>query len=165
MSDPWTDQTGKRTTTVKVLCILLFVFGGWALIGNFSEWISPPSPEEMEQQLDQSAELMEGWMSPLPEAEEAMEKSRELATLVTSNAAPIAMLKFFATLGALIGGVLLWRMRRVGFHVYLISAIVWAFAPMFIIGANLISWSFAIMYGLVVLVFALLFNAQRKFMV
>jgi len=165
MSDPWTDQTGKRTTTVTVLCILIFVFGGWALISDISEWMNPPAPEEVEEQLDQSAEMMAGFLSNMPDAEEAMETSREFALLMAEHAAPIAMLKAFATLGALIGAWLLWRMRSIGFHVYLISAIVWAFSPMFILGSNLLTWSLAIMYGIVVLVFALLFNANRKYMV
>ena len=165
MSDPWTERTGKRTTTVTVLCILIFVFGGIALISNLAEWMNPPSVEDAEEQLDRSMKMMEGFLSSMPDSEEAIETSRHMTLAMTEHAGTIAMLKFFTTLGALFGAVLLWRMRSVGFHVYLISAILWAFAPMFIIGSNFMTWSMAVMYGIVVLIFALLFNAQRKYMV
>jgi hypothetical protein len=56
-------------------------------------------------------------------------------------------------------------MRRKGFHIYLVSAIVWAFAPMFLAGANTVTWIYAILYGLVVLVFTLILAAERKHMV
>lgn len=155
---------GTRTSTVTACCILLFVFGGLALFSNAKEWLSPPSVEETQEAMDRTFEMLQGVMESDPNAEETMERVQGLNLLATEKAGPIAMLKTLATLGALIGGVLLWRMRKLGFHVYLLSAILWAFAPMFMMGANVYSWTVAVMYGIVVLIFALLFNSQRKHM-
>jgi hypothetical protein len=155
---------GKRTTTVTVCCVLLFLFGAFALFGNLSDWLAPPPMEEVEARMAETMEAMQGFMPGTPEGEEAMAMVEDLTLLMAEKTSAIGLLKTFATMGAFVGGVLLWRMRRVGFHVYLLSAIVWAFAPMFVMGANMVSWTIAVMYGIVVLVFALLFASQRKYM-
>jgi hypothetical protein len=163
--DPFGPPPGTRTTAVTILCLLIFIFGGLAVILNFSDWRSPLTPDEAQAQVDKSMEMAEKWVQDDDQAQEFMAGVREASLRVLEKNSSIGLLKLFASIGAFVGALYLWRMRRMGFHIYLASAIVWAFAPMFLAGANLVTWIYAIMYGIVVLIFALILAAERKHMV
>ena len=162
---PLGSASGTRTTAVPVLCVMLFIFGGFALLSNASDALSHVTPEDAEAQVDKSMEMAMKFVQNDENAGELMAEVREASLRVLEKNATIGFLKLIATMGAMVGAAYLWRMRRMGFHIYLASAIVWAFAPMFVVGANMVTWIYAIMYGIVVFIFALILAIERKHMI
>jgi hypothetical protein len=162
MTDPWAETTGKRSGVISVFCILIFIFGGYAAWSNFGDWISPPDEDQVGEQMHQMEQTMKRFSSGEEEAKEMEAEMRDAFEVLLLNSDRIGMWKFVASIGAIIGAILLWRLRRVGLHVYLISGLVWAIAPILVVGGNVLTYAMAFLYGLVVLIFSVVFFSQRK---
>jgi hypothetical protein len=160
---PWPPVQEGRPTFLTVLCVLIFIFCGWSALSNFMEAASPPDPELVEQQIEESMERF-GSFGGGADTEEVMDMVREVTMQMVEKARPIAILKGLAALLAIAGAWLMWNLRRQGFHLYVVAGIIWAFAPMFFIGGNMVTWISAVIYGFVVLVFSIMFALNLKYM-
>jgi hypothetical protein len=152
-----------RPGFLSALCIIIFIFAGWSLIGNLIEAAAPPDPAEVDVQLEETMDKVEALGTDI--SEEMLESIRVITLMMVENARPIALLKALAAVLALAGAYMMWKLKKQGFHLYVIGGILWAFAPMIFIGANMITWIYAVMYGFIVLIFSIMFAVNRKYMI
>lgn len=153
----------KRPGFLSALCIIVFIFAGWSLISNLMDAMSPPDPEEIEMGMTEAMDQIESLNSDL--SEDMMEGIMHVMIRLVEETRPIALLKAFSAILALAGAFMIWKLKRQGFHLYVIGGLIWAFAPMIFVGANVVTWISAVVYGFVVLVFTIMFYLNRKYMV
>ncbi len=156
-------QPSGRPAFLTVLCVLIFVFCGWAAISNFMEAASPPYAVMVQEQMEQAMGQF-GSFGGDADSEAMLASITETMMRMVEQARPIAILKGLAALLALLGAWFMWNMRKLGFHLYVVAGILWSFAPMFFLGANMVTWVIALMYGFACLVFTIMFASNLKVM-
>lgn len=161
--DPFAPPKEGPSTLLKVLCIIVFITAGLALVSNVSEALSPPTAEQTEEAWEKSVSMWGGGMDEADEqTQEVFERSRQAMVDMGAHATPIGWTKALGCALALLGAWSMWRLRRVGFHLYIVGGVLWSCAPIFVVGANLVTWSFVLAYGFVCLVFTILFATCLK---
>lgn len=128
--------TGKRPPTLTLLCILSFIGGGGtALSSLFVVMAYDIIPMALEQM-------------PVPEAESMLE-------LVQSAGKNFFVVTGLLNLLSLTGAILMWKLRKTGFHLYTIAQLLLLAAPLLMIAGYqipfttfLLSGTFILGYGL-----------------
>lgn len=157
MTDP--NTTGKRPTLLTVLCILSFVWTGFSIIGGGVGYvglkmISSGTLEEMVAQTgDQNA---------LKQLEDAQAKLAETG-LTAAQLENLTLIGVALSVVALIGVVMMWRLKRKGFLVYAIAQVASIISPLLLGGKLDMSASGIFFMGLTVL-FVILYGTQTKHM-
>ncbi len=112
-----------RPRRLTILCILTFVFSG---LGVISSILTPLLSNEMIYFLKESPNYDDALFS----------ESIRVIQSGWSYYLPTAILAF----GSLIGAVLMWKLKKAGFHLYAISNLTLLFIPTIVLGIPL-SWS------------------------
>ncbi|MCF8227476.1 MAG: hypothetical protein K9G58_04250 [Bacteroidales bacterium] len=105
---PENQQPRKRPELLTILCILTFIGSG---LGTFSNLVLSLSYEMM-QQMASSGELS----FPGMDVYFAVPRSYYVGS-------------FFFMLGSLLGAIQMWKLRRIGFHIYTVSQILLLVLP------------------------------------
>jgi hypothetical protein len=158
--DPFAPPAQGPSSTLKALCYILIITCGIATLLNLKEALAPPDPEAMAEEFDRSLERFGEGMD--ERTGELMGTLRDASLHMAERASPIAWLKVLAGALAVAGAALMLKLRRAGFHLYLVGGLLWAFAPMLITGGNLLTWVMAAFYGFVVLVFTIVLATRLK---
>lgn len=112
----------KRPATLSVLCILTFIFSG---LGCLSSIFTPLYADTIIEFMKTSPEF----------DEEAMAD-----TLKLLNAGwGYYILTLVLTVGSLVGAILMWKLKKNGFHFYAFSNLALLFVPTLVLGMS-ISW-------------------------
>ncbi len=112
----------KRPKTLTVLCILTFIFTG---LGALSSILTPFY-----------ADTMVEFMKSGPNFdEEAMAENLKVLTAGWGY----YMLTLALTIGSLIGAIMMWKLKKNGFHFYAVSNLALLFVPTLVLGMT-ISW-------------------------
>jgi hypothetical protein len=124
-------ENNNKTTTVErpgfltFLCILTFISSGMGSISAFFMGIS-------QDQLKQSfSEIMATLVKINPNVDEAMKA--ELMNMFQAGWAYFLPTLLFSA-GSLAGAVLMWNMKKIGFHVYALSNLGLIFVPVLALG-------------------------------
>ncbi|HOP12599.1 hypothetical protein [Lentimicrobium sp.] len=134
--------TGKRPSTLTMLCILSFIgSGGTALSSLFVIMAYDIIPMALEQM-------------PVPEAESML----ELVQAAGKN--------FFAVTGllnllSLTGAILMWKLRKTGFHLYTIAQLLLLAAPLLMIAGYQIPFTTFLLTGTFILGYGLNIRFMR----
>lgn len=109
LPDPVSPGEGKRPPTLTLLCVLTFIGSGFSALSQFMLWVMFPALQDLF-----AGGAFDSYFSMVPYARESMEQ------LLSSWRHYYALL--FLLYGAsLAGAVLMWKLRRNGFHVYTIA--------------------------------------------
>ena len=123
------DVKVKRPKLLSFLCILTFIFTG---LGCLSSIVTPLT-----------ADIVKQYMMSAPNYDEAtMGESLK----IIGAGWGYYILTFLLTLGSMIGAILMWRLRKTGFHVYAFSNLAILFVPTLVLDIT-ISW-YAIFFTL-----------------
>jgi hypothetical protein len=111
-----------RPSFLKVLCILSFISIGLAAISSMGSLVAGPTDAEvLEQQkvemLEMSAELRDSGMSYLADVAGQMQRMSES---LNDHFYPMATLSLAVIILGFIGVLLMWKGKRLGFHLYII---------------------------------------------
>jgi hypothetical protein len=112
----------KRPTLLSVLCILTFVFSG---IGGLWDLITLLFSDKI-------IELLKS----TPNYDDATMGS---AIILLQAGWLYYLISFVLTACAIFGAILMWRLKKLGFHFYALSNLVLLFVPLLILGIT-ISW-------------------------
>lgn len=113
----------KRPTFLSVLCILTFISSG---LGSISALLTPLFSDIMIEFLKKTPDFDETAMS-------------ETITVLQAGWG-FYLVSFVLALCSLIGAILMWKLKKIGFHFYALSNIALLFAPMLMFGMA-ISWA------------------------
>jgi hypothetical protein len=114
--------TPKRPTFLTVLCILTFISAG---MGSMSALFTPPF-----------SDIMVEFVKMNPAFDETMKP--ELIILLQAGWSYYLMI-FVLSICSLTGAILMWNLKKLGFHFYALSNLGLLFVPMFMLGTA-ISW-------------------------
>ena len=118
----------KKPQFLKVLCILTFIGTGVGLLEGLYNLIKAPTALEDFQRDQELTGNMEGMSSGF------MENIMEAARLSAENALPLAITAIGVNLFCLFGALMMWKLRKVGFYVYVCGQLLGIIVPIILIG-------------------------------
>ena len=134
--------TGNRPPTLTLLCILSFIGGGGtALSSLFVVMAYDIIPMALEQM-------------PVPEAESMLE-------LVQSAGKNFFVVTGLLNLLSLTGAILMWKLRKTGFHLYTIAQLLLLAAPLLMIAGYQIPFTTFLLTGTFILGYGLNLRFMR----
>ncbi len=162
MENPFQEQQNKRQcpTFLMVLCILTFIGSGWGVISHlYSVFVAGV--------LNDGNVQMEYYQSMMNEMEgeslssfwsDFLTSSMEVAQIALVHAREIAIMQLVLSIISLLGAVLMFRLRRIGFYFYVAAQILMLFVlPYFggfssvvvirLMGSAFVSLVFIVMYA------------------
>jgi len=130
------NETPKRPTSLKVLCILTFISAGLSSISALATPLFSDVAIE--------------YLKSLPNLGEA--ELNETITVLQAGWGYYLII-FVLLLGSLTGAILMWKLKKVGFHVYSLSNIALLFPPLLMFGIA-ISWAGILLTASFILLYA-----------
>ncbi len=116
------NEAPKRPVSLSVLCILSFISAG---MGSISALVTPIFSDVMIELLKSTPNYDETAMNE--------------AIIILKAGWGFYLVTFILALGSLTGAVLMWKLKKIGFHFYALSNLGLLMAPMLMFGMA-ISW-------------------------
>lgn len=165
----------SRPTLLNVLCILTFIGSSWAILTNLwaygtADRIARMVSDVRHNNIPNAASREDSVIYKVGEKKRSAFSEKMMGSLTSlSTAKAIRENAFGAILSAIFtlsGALLMWRLRRIGFYLYMAGVLIGIIAPFYFFGNNLIAIgisSFANFFGLVfIALYALNFRALKK---
>lgn len=160
-----TSEAPKRPTFLTVLCILTFVWSGYtvltSLLGIFTsnsfdqeEWqeISVQVSGAMDQADSQTQDVMEMAMDAVASTIEAG----------IENAVMLGVVGFLAAALSFFGAFQMFKLKKMGYYLYILSKVVGVFIPLMLLGVNLITGFMYGIGGFIAIVGIILYGVNKK---
>lgn len=116
------NEVQVRPQFLTVLCILTFISAGFGSIGS----ITTPLFSDM----------LVAFLQSNPNVDE---EAMEMAMKTIEAGWGYYIFLFVLSLGSLTGAILMWKLKKIGFHVYSLSNLAQLFVPTLVLGVS-ISW-------------------------
>lgn len=81
-----------------------------------------------------------------------------------ANAVPLGTTAIAAAVVSVLGVVLMWRLKRIGFWIYVVAALVSVVVPMVLLGGGVLAMFSVGVSGLIAIAFIVLYATHRKYM-
>ena len=154
----------RRPDFLTVLCILTFIGSGFGLLNAFTNYINADVLTEFAQEaIGKSKEKV---------SEDLSGGEKRIAEKIISEASSMLdpkklkqnyLLTFAGNLFTLFGAILMFRMRKTGFWLYVAGTVALVTAPVIIFGPdNLLGLGLSFMLGLVGVLFIVLYSLNLK---
>jgi hypothetical protein len=148
--EPSREETRTRPVFLTVLCILSWVGSGFAIVGSVISYYATRAAKSMLDAFQQ-----------MPSGDKQLDEQMLMVTDMVRYAELILAVGVGAALLEVFAVIMMWRLKRVGYYLYILSIIIAAIAPLFFIGTGslvagglvsyfsyFISAVFIVMYGL-----------------
>lgn len=163
-------QKPLRPTFLTVLCILTFIGSGLSVISNINNYLTADvSDAFVQEKLDSTRKEVSEQLK-----ESDSQAGAELADKMLSGVSEVmnpknvkksALYGLLASALTLIGAVLMFRLNKTGFWVYVAGTIVSIAAPIMIFGtSNLFSLGVTAFLGFFGVIFVILYSLNLKYM-
>ncbi len=131
------EQTTKRPTFLTVLCILTFIGSGFSAISNLS-WVAF---------YDSFLEIV---------AQNPSELFQEVYDTILNTSRWLFAVDFLLYLSSIVGAIFMFKLKKIGFHIYTISNVLLVLTPVFFtenqgvnfFGLMFVTAPFILLYGL-----------------
>jgi hypothetical protein len=155
----------KRPTFLTVLCIITFIWSGYTVLTSLAGIFTSNSFDQEEWQ-EISIQVSESMDQADSQAQEMMEMAMDaVASTIAAgieNAMLLGIIGFLAAGLSFFGAFQMFKLKKMGYYIYILSKVVGVFIPVIILGLNLIT---GIMYGvglLIALVGIILYGINSK---
>jgi hypothetical protein len=129
-----TIQISKRPTFLTVLCILTFIGSSYGIFSGVTSYATADTVGVIKDKLNDS---MDEISSDEPGAEMAQDIMDSVMNGMTAdNIRKNAIASFIGNILTLLGGILMFGLKKMGFYSYLIGTIVLIAGPVAIFGGN-----------------------------
>lgn len=150
---------------LTVLCIVSTIMGVWNIAGGISNAFTGNA----ERELSQARIQLENSVSELNKAGAKsvagiMESALVMAERTAQQAKPLGYSTMAIAVVGLVGVWFMWRLRRIGFWVYVSACVVGLVVPVVLIGGGIVSMMAVGFSSLFVVVFIVLYATQLKYM-
>jgi hypothetical protein len=166
------EEPTVRPTLLTVLCILTFIGSGWSIVSNIwyysaAEKTMVTFSKNMPAHNNSSANndtvaIHAGNKRRSIFGERMMSSLSKVMTV--DNIRKMAIGGILSSLLTLIGGLLMWWLRRKGFYIYIIGVVIGLIVPFYLYRGNLIAVGFSEFAGFFGLVFIALYALNLKVM-
>ena len=155
--------SSERPTFLTIVCIISFVGLGWAIINNLftlafsstGSWLYTLIQNGFEEALNEAS------MSD-PGAVVFLENIFEGVLSVISHLPLFAAVGLICSVIALVGVIMMWGLKKIGFYLYTGAKIIMVILPMAVIGFNFISMMMAMGTFIGAALFILLYGLNFK---
>jgi len=154
----------KRPDFLTVICILTFIGSGFGIINNVTNYLNADVLTEMgKQAIDQTREKVDS---------ESSGEGKKLADQMMSGASAMMdkkklkqnyLLTVLSNIMTLAGALLMFRLRKSGYWLYVAGIVVLVATPVVIFGTgNLLSMSITMLFAAIGILFIILYSLQLK---
>ncbi len=166
MDSPTQVQAPKRRSDfLTVLCVLTFLGSGMGILNSLTNYVNADVLSEIAHEaIDLTKEKVDEKV--------ASGEGKKLAEKVISGASAMLdpeklkqnyLLGFISNLVTLGGAILMFRLRKIGFWLYVAGTVVLVATPLIIFGAsNLLSLGLTLGFGIVGILFIVLYSLNLK---
>lgn len=166
MENPFEEKTTQRPTLLIVLCILTFVGSGWSILSGlfslFTAGLMDSGGVYMNQYSSMVGEMENQGMSSFLTG--FMESSMDVLQVKALHAKEIASLQLVLGLISLIGAILMFQLRRVGFFLYAAAQVVELFILPYFAGFALVVLAGMFFSSIFTILFIVLYALNLKYM-
>jgi hypothetical protein len=160
-------QKPDRPTFLTVLCILTFVVSGYffvqSLIGIFvNNSMDTTAFNEVIAELYESMEEMEGQEQAF--MQKIIDGMQVTVNAVIENAVSLGIFEMLTSVLGILGAVLMFRLNKKGYYIYILAKIVGVIAPLAIIGVNVLTLSLYGFIAVIGILFIVLYGVNVKYM-
>jgi hypothetical protein len=159
-------QESKRPTFLLVICIISFLLNGFSFVNNLAVYNDPYKESavlltEMQQQQTsiQNAKADDATKQQLTQM-----LNNFTNTITTPMVKKLSLFSVIAALLCLLGTSMMWRMKKLGFHFFIIGTLVGILVPFILFGGNGLSLLVAILMSLLWIILLGLFASNIKYM-
>ena len=154
----------KRPDFLTVICILTFIGSGFGIINNVTNYLNADVLTEIgKQAIDQNREKVDS---------ESSGEGKKLADQMMSGASAMMdkkklkqnyLLTVLSNIMTLAGALLMFRLRKSGYWLYVAGIVVLVATPLVIFGTgNLLSMSITMLFAVIGILFIILYSLQLK---
>lgn len=157
----------KRPTILTILCTLSLFAGTWGLMSSFSNYENANEVSSLTAQaIDQTRDRFLSSMQSGPQKDAILKTIKEFSILTdTVRIKQNALFGILSNLLTLIGVSFMYRLRRMGYGIYLLGIGVYVFSPLFVYGpSNMAGMSFFVLSLFVGLLFSYFYWRMMKYM-
>lgn len=161
------ERPALRPTFITVLCILTFIGSGWGLIGGAIQYFTA----EKQAQRMSITKVKASEDIKKSGKEDAGSKMAEKIVNSMTNAFTAENLKkaglaaIVAAVLCLAGALLMWKLKRTGFYLYIIGTLAGIISPFLIYGSdNIMSILSSVVVGFIGIIFVILYGVNLKYM-
>ena len=157
MENPFEEQQNKlqRPTFLLVLCILTFIGSGWGTLSNlFSVFTAGLTNSSM--QMEHYSSMLNG-MDILSSTMASLQ-----ATFV--HAKEIAVINLVLSVISLLGAILMFQLRRIGFYFYTAAQILMLFVLPYFAGFNFMVLAGMLFSAIFAVIFIVMYALNLKYM-
>lgn len=160
--------TGIRPTFITVLCILTFIGSGWGIFDSITDYLAADTAESAVGLVE---DAMDEAMTDL-EDEDMTESQMDFVesllggiteNLTAENIRRIAIGTLISCIITLIGGLMMWNLRKKGYYVYILGILIYVIVPAFVL-SGILGAAYAGFTGFIGFVFILLYGLNLKHM-
>lgn len=155
-----------RPTFLTVLCVLSFIAGLWGLWSGFeSAFTDKPQREIEEAKVEMEKQMAElGDQAANPMVQSVMESGITMLEKAAENAKPMGYGEIVVALLSLFGVWQMWNLKKMGFWIYVLAAVIGLVLPLVLMGGGLLAILGIGAVGLVSLLFIILYGLNLKHM-
>lgn len=152
-----------RPTFLTVLCILTFIGSGWGIISGITGYLSADATSGITQAAMQDArEQLEDEDNPAANLTEKI-FSGTSEMMVPANLKKNAVMGMIASIFTLLGGVLMFKLKKNGYYSYILGTLIGIAAPFVAFGTgNIIAIASSSMVALFGIAFVILYGLNFK---
>jgi hypothetical protein len=157
-------QRDPRPAFLTVLCILTFIGSGWSILS--SAWTYSIAPETAHI-VSTIPKPQEGSASQGEQAGHKFEKrfKSTVTTMFTErNLRLTAIVTIISSIFTLLGAILMWRLNRKGYYLYILGIIFLIAGPLMIYGSNFLAVGMSSFSGFFGLLFIALYSLNLSSM-
>ena len=159
-----------RPTLLTVLCILTFIGSSWAIIANVWSYSTAARSAKafstiMKRQDDSGPQNDTIVQKRKDEKHSIFEKKMMTSVskiMTEENIRKNSTGAIISGLFTLVGAVLMWRLRRIGFYLYIAGVFIGLIVPFYLFGNNLLAVGMSVFSGFFGLVFIALYALNFK---
>jgi len=154
----------KRPDFLTVICILTFIGSGFGIINSLINYLNADVLTEMGQQaIDQTKAKVDA---------ESSGEGKKLADEMMSGASAMMdkkkmkqnyLLAVLSNIMTLAGALLMFKLRKTGYWLYVAGIVVFVATPILIFGtSNLLNIGITLLFGAIGIIFIILYSLQLK---
>jgi len=160
-------QQDRPRELLTILCVLTFIGSGILVLSGINNYREADLTSALvrEQMQKSKKQMREGPGNPesLKIAERIVDRSLEATS--PERVKRYSLATIFCNLATFFGALLMFRLRKAGFWLYLAGTLALVIAPFLIYGtANMLSYSMALGMGMIGLIFLVLYARNLRYM-
>jgi hypothetical protein len=160
-------QPKKRPDFLTVLCVLTFIGSTWGIISGLTNYNNADVMAEMSRQVieQQKEQAMDKAVTAGQKSfmEKMFSGANEL--MDTVKVKQNSLFSIMSNVLTLIGAVLMFRLKRTGFGIYVLGIVVFIAAPLVIFGpSNIFGLMMTFILGFIGILFIILYRLNIKYM-